>query len=57
MIILVVIENKANAREGMVGNTALMALGVQGIHKYKTQGGYSGTTTETEDEEKRNKES
>jgi len=51
MMTFVVIENKAEAREGMVGNVALVALGVQDIHKYKTQGGYSGMTREIEEGE------
>jgi len=55
MMTFVVIENKVNARKGMVGNTALVALGVQNIHNYTTQEGYSDTIVETEEEE--NKES
>ncbi len=38
----VVIDNQSGAREGMVGNAAMGVLGVTDVHKYKTQGGYSG---------------
>lgn len=49
MMTFVVIDN--DTREGMVGNAALVALGVQDIHKYKTKGGYSVMTREAEGEE------